>query len=230
MSALKEKTLSNNNWLLLNVSIPSDEVLESYDDLVIDQYAPNSQRYRRFSQYKASYSNKNWEFEKLPHRPFIQSPKYNSVAGGIKRKFEPLEADFSASIREVMVKMSPDINEQYQLDVHQYRVYASKENEGCSVPEGPHQDGHEIVGITVFRRYMITGGETILYTKDHEEITRKALDHGDTILLQDDKVFHDATSIVGTSEEAGFRDYLVLNINLWENRRYGSSFEKEALL
>lgn len=39
-----------------------------------------------------------WNFELLAHRPYMTFSKYNPVAGGIQRFYEPIEVDFTPFI------------------------------------------------------------------------------------------------------------------------------------
>lgn len=171
-----------------------------------------------------------WALEKLPHRPFIQSVKFNSHSGGILRHFQPLECDVTQHVADIMEQIKADKDREFHLDVNQYRVYATQIMQGVSVPEGMHQDGHEIVGIMVYRRQSINGAELSLHRLDTREIFIKTIiQENEAIVIEDEKMLHDATNVTASSTEIGVRDYIVVNINSWENRRYGPEFERDAL-
>ena len=221
--------VSTKGYLTYKTVQPEQKLLESYNDLVADKYALQSNRYRRFSQYKARFLISQWVLEKLPHRPFVQSSRYNSHSGGVLREFAPIKYDFSRQIDEALKLLSLDAKQEFQLDIHQYRICADSNNKGDPVPEGPHQDGHEIVGIIVFRRHLIKGAENSLYRLDGTKFLSLTLSENEAILLDDGVMKHDATKIEATTDQSGFRDYLVFNINRWQNRRYGEEFEKQSV-
>jgi hypothetical protein len=126
-------------WIDFAIPPPTQAFLNSFDHLVHDQYAPYAQRERRFSQYKASFTGTEWAFSLLPHRPFIQSADYNSYSGGILREFEPisLDCDMAPYIQHIFNLLKIEPLRDYHLDIHQYRVFATLEAAGTSVPEGP---------------------------------------------------------------------------------------------
>ncbi len=221
--------MPSEGWLKFKLSPPDKTLLDSFNNLVADQYAPHCQRYRRFSQYKITSVDENWSLEKLPHRPFIQSAKFNSHSGGILRHFEPLEIDVSKPVAEIMDRLNADKFQEFHLDVNQYRVYANENAQGISVPEGMHQDGHALVGILVYRRHLIEGSELTLHRlEDREMFLKTIVEENEAIVIEDEKMYHNATNVSATTKETGFRDYIVVNINRWEDRRYGPEFEREA--
>jgi hypothetical protein len=217
-------------WQRFRILPPQQSFLHSFDDLVFDHYAPHCQRYRRFSQFKASFVDGLWEFALLPHRPFIQSAQYNSFSGGILRHFEPLACDISPYLDEVLALLRTNTQHAYHLDVHQYRVNATAETNGISVPEGPHRDGQQCVVILVFRRHNINGAELSL----HDPVTKEAfyktiVGENEGVVLDDEKMLHNASPITATGANKGYRDYVILNINEWSERRYGEDFERQAI-
>jgi len=217
-------------WKEFRILPPQDSFLSTFGDLVFDQYAPHCQRYRRFSQFKARFSDGFWTFDLLPHRPFIQSAEYNKFSGGILREFEPLKCDAEPYLDEVLSLLQTDSSREYHLDVHQYRVYATGEAKGISVPEGPHRDGQQCVVILVFRRHRITGAEMTLHDPlTLEPFHRTVIGENAGVALDDEKMLHDASDIIAVGAERGHRDYVVLNINEWGKRRYGEAFERRAI-
>ncbi|MCE7578150.1 2OG-Fe dioxygenase family protein [Aliivibrio fischeri] len=206
------------------------ELRDSFNYLKKDQYAPHARRYRRFSQFKVYFDDK-WVFELLPHRPLIQSKSINTASGGIAREFEPMDTDPSKVMGDIFEKLCIDKSRAWHLDINQYRVYGSKSEQGVSVPEGRHRDGHQFVQIIVFERKDITGSVLSLYNTLSEEKPRfsDVILPGEAILINDEQVFHDATPVLGTKEIDGYRDYFSTALNYWENRNYGEKFERDAL-
>jgi hypothetical protein len=90
----------------------------------------------------------------------------------------------------------------------------------------PHRDGQECVAILVFRRHLISGAELrLIDAKTQQIFARTVVGENRGIVLDDHKMMHDASPVTATSSDKGFRDYVVININPWENRRYGEEFE-----
>ncbi|HFQ4907233.1 TPA: 2OG-Fe dioxygenase family protein [Vibrio vulnificus] len=208
-----------------------EELLDSFNYLKKDQYAPHARRYRRFSQFKVYFKNK-WIFELLPHRPLIQPKSINSASGGVLREFEPMQADPSRVMGNIFERLGIDKSKIWHLDINQYRVYGGKEEHGISVPEGRHRDGHQYVQIIVFERKDILGSQLSVYktmSKDEIPIFSDTIMPGEAIILNDERVFHDATPVLGTKDVDGYRDYFSTALNYWENRNYGEEFEREAL-
>jgi len=223
-------TMPEKGWKEFRFLPAQKAFLETFENLVFDQYAPHCQRYRRFSQFKVVASHDSWALSELPHRPFIQSARYNEFSGGILRHFEPLQCDIAPYINDVFSSLTINTSRTYHLDVHQYRVCATPQANGISVPEGCHRDGQQCVAILVFRRHLITGAEMSLCDPaTGQALYKTVLGENTGIVLDDEKILHDASPIAATGSEPGYRDYVVLNINEWEKRRYGEEFEHRAM-
>jgi len=225
------KAVEPYGWVTFDITPPSVECLQSFNQLSPDRYAENCNRSRLFSQFKAVCQNGGWFLEKLEHRPFVQSKEHNPHSGGISREFDPVEHDFSDLVLKCFEKLKIDSDQQYQLDLHQYRVEAKQALKGDPVPEGPHQDGHELVGIIVLKRQNVVGAENSLFHLGGEKFKELTLQENQCLFLEDGKMLHDATPIAVENLEEGdaYRDYVVININRWDNRRYGEDFERRAL-
>ncbi len=83
----------------------SNETLDAFNDLPLDPYSGDGRgalsqgkhRYRRYDDFRMTYSVETnvWESHKLPHRPFIQSPKFNKAVGGIARHLPELKITYT---------------------------------------------------------------------------------------------------------------------------------------
>ncbi len=214
---------------------PSRALLDSFDNLPADRYAPNAQRERRFAQYLAFFNYKReLLLRRLPDRPFIQSAQYNPLSGGIPREFAPIEpqCDVTPYIEQLFTLLQIDRSRKYHLDVHQYRVYGTPDAAGMSVPEGPHMDGMNLVFILVVRRHEITDKSAEFSLID--PVTRQTffttvVGEGEGIGLDDQKMLHDASPVIAAGPERGYRDYIVVNVNLLDERRYGRRHEHGAV-
>lgn len=213
------------------------EFLRFFDNLAFDQYAPpNTQRWRRFSQFLAFHSCQGeLVLQRLPHRPFIQSKKYNPLAGGIPRWFEPLElnCDITPFVQQKFDLLRINRSQKYHIDIHLYRVDTQPDLPGTSVPEGAHSDGMQIVAIDVLERRGVTENSarfSMLDPNTRELLTKPfVVQAGYGVLLNDRKMLHDADPVVASGTTSGHRSYLVMNINEWGERRYGREHERLSM-
>ncbi|MBG0566365.1 2OG-Fe dioxygenase family protein [Actinoplanes aureus] len=205
------------------------EVADSFADLKFDEYMGEN-RYRRFAQFKMFRSGDRWEFERLPLRPYVTFSKYNPVAGGIRRHYQPIEADFTPFIRAGAEEIPLDPAQDWQINVHQFRIVVKKDIEGVIVPEGPHSDGRDYVLIGVFDRHQITGAETALMSPsvDGKPFHTTTLAAGQGIVFADREMFHYVSEIEPTGEE-GHRDTLIATWVPWSDKWYGDEFEERAI-
>ncbi len=219
---------------IIDVKAPSVDILNSFSNLTFDQYIGKN-RFRRFSQYKMNYTKNNkWNFDLLPHKEYVAYSKYNSVAGGIRRFYDPIEVDFTTWINTGAKEMNLDTSEEWQINVHQYRVLVGNniEGDGITVPEGIHKDGHEYVMIAVFGRCNIKGGEMKLYTdsKGDECFFNKVVKENQIALLDDMEIYHYVTPISTIKDDLrGHRDILVVAFSKWKDKWYGDEFIEKAL-
>jgi hypothetical protein len=221
--------LNDKGYAIIKMPLVSEEVKASFADLVFDQYMGNGNRYRRFSQYKLHFAENRWQFELLPHRPYMTFSKYNKVAGGIQRIYEPLQVDFTPQIEAMALGFPLQTQDDWQINVHQYRVHTRPGLAGVTVPEGAHQDGHDFVGIAVVTRRGIVGAEMTLLPLggEGEPFYRGTMQEGEVALLNDRQMFHYVTEIVATAE-AGYRDIFVVAFSRWADRWHGDEFESRV--
>lgn len=219
--------LNSNGYCLLKLAAPAAEILRSFEDLPPDPYC--SHRFRRFSQFRAGFVDESWRLEPLPHRPHIQPVYNNPVMGGVLRKLAPMESDASGYLGSIAAAIPLDTSTQWQVDIHQWRTVCRPGSEGVSVPEGPHQDGHELGAILVIRRGNLSGGRTRLSQPGQSlPFFERFVAEGEALIFDDRKLAHFTTNVHCNGGE-GFRDIFVLNLNRWENRRYGPEFEAFAM-
>ncbi|MFZ6693451.1 2OG-Fe dioxygenase family protein [Undibacterium sp. SXout20W] len=224
-------TLNESGFKIIQFPKASQKVIESFSDLGPDIYLGSGNRTRRFAQYRMTFSKDRWEFARLPHRPYMTFSKYNKVAGGIERNYEPLKIDITQQIEFCARSIPLDTESEWQINVHQYRVIVRPDLAGITVPEGPHQDGHEFVGILVFNRHRIEGAEMRLLALGGvgEPFYKYTLLEGEAALLNDRTMFHDVTEIKSLEKNgSGYRDIVVVAFSRWEERWYGKEFEEKA--
>lgn len=210
-----------------------DQTRASFEDLKLDLYIPVKNRYRRFAQYRMSHSDGRWEFERLPHRAYVTYAKYNSVAGGIKREYEPIIAEFTDHIRMAAEAIPLDTTEDWQINVHQYRIFAKKgELEGIIVPEGLHRDGHEHVFIGVYDRHNVTGAELSLRPLEDKRtpFLTTTIPAGRGVVFNDQNMWHYVTEIEPIDDhEVAYRDTVVVAFSRWKVKWYGDDFDQRSI-
>ncbi|MFD5513783.1 2OG-Fe dioxygenase family protein [Streptomyces sp. NPDC127051] len=222
-------TLNNQGYQLVALGNFPDAIRDEFPTLPLDRYCGGKFRYRRLSQYRIRHAS-TWELELLPHRPYCQATQYNSVMGGLLRKFLPLRIDPSTVIRAGADAVPLDKTLEWQVDVHQCRVIVNDDTRGVLVPEGPHRDGHTYSMIAVVDRQNIGSGETHLMPLDSDEpFLTLTLRAGEAIVLDDRVMRHHATDITAPVGQKGHRDVFLLAFNTWPERRYGEAYEAAVL-
>lgn len=223
-------SLTAARFAVVDLPTPADEVMKAFEALPQDPYTPGGHRSRRFSQFKMTHDGEGWQLKRLPHRPFIQATVYNPLVGGMARHLEPLTIDPAPHIVYGAEAFPLDIDDVWQINVHQCRVVTAPGLPGISVPEGPHHDGHDFGMLAVFRRHNIAGGETQLIPNEGgKPFFRTVLEANQALIYEDSAMLHYATDIEPLSAEGGFRDLWIVAFNRWENRKYGHEFETAAL-
>jgi hypothetical protein len=224
--------LKDDGFLLIDPPPVSAEILDSYHRVPLDEYMAHGTRYKRFSQYKLTpKGGGDWEFELLPHRDYTAFRKFNPVAGGIHRKYQPLEVDFLPLVRWGIAGLELDESENWQINVHQNRSRATTEKPGELTPEGVHQDGHEYVMIAILRRHNVIGGETRLWRglDADEPFWHGTLQPGQAVLLDDRAIAHDVSDILPADGTEGYRDILITSFSRWREKWYGDEHDTAVL-
>jgi hypothetical protein len=215
-------------WIL-DLPRLSAQVIDEFDDLPIDAYTPGNHRFRRFSTVRMWHEEGAWRSEQQLQRPFLQPKSYNALVGGVPRVFEPIRFDPTPQMASAFEQIGIDRSVQYALNVHQIRVITSSEIKGVLVPEGPHRDGHALVLTAVFRRHNIDGGiSQLIPLGGGDPFYSTMLEPGQAMIVEDERMWHDATQIVSRDGALGYRDIWIVSINPWEARRYGEAFERRA--
>jgi hypothetical protein len=213
-------------------------VRNAFADLVLDPYCGEGRgqlskgrhRYRRYDDFKV-WHEERWRCERLPHRPFIQSPRFNRAVGGVARHLEPLTVDPSFEVDSLFDAFAFDRRCAYHAKIHQVRVITTPEIHGVAVVEGPHRDGHEWQILAVFHRRGIVGGESqLLPPGGGTPFFAQVLAEGEALCNEDAAMWHNATDIFPAGDVAlGCRDIWIIATNVWERRRYGERFEAASL-
>ena len=226
--------LNPQGFTLIDLPAIDAATCDSFDDLGLDVYVPVRNRYRRFAQYRLNREDDAWQFERLPDRPYITYPRFNPVAGGIRRDYKPITGDFLEVIRIATDAAQLDPSTNWQINVHQIRIVVkTDEIQGVVVPEGPHKDGHEFVFIGVFSRINVTGAEMTLRSDVDRAVPflTTTLEAGQGVVIDDANLWHYVSDIDVIEEgRPAYRDTLIVSYSRWAERWYGDEFEREALI
>ena len=224
-------TLAENGFALLEGVHATEQQLASYENCPHDPFMGNGTRYKRFSQFRLACGEDGWTAELLPRRDYSAPKRFNPVGGGMRRPYEPIEADFAPIVTRLAGELALDPSVVWQINVHQNRSVADAARAGQLTPEGRHQDGHEFVSISVFARRGVTGGHTRIWADRTGDtpLWEHTLGPGETVLLDDRAVLHDVTDIESAGEGRGTRDILIVAYSRWEERWYGDEHDRIAL-
>ena len=194
-------------------------VAASWNDLEIDEYLAEHERYRRrrFAVYTIDAAR---VIERQPHQPHYQHQDYNRLFGGIERWFAPIEPHVgdSQTMRTVL-RFCDDLfrrlapaDVEWHVETHQFRIEARSEAPGQPTPEGVHRDGVDFVLVLLVSRENIVSGTTTVYESGGEPLGSFTLtDPLDAALVDDARVAHGVTPVAPLDvARPGHRDVLVV--------------------
>ncbi len=224
--------LAPDGFRIIDLPAVSQELLDSYENLPVDEYMGNGTRFKRFAQYRLDRptDQSGWAFERLPQRDYTTYLKFNSVGGGMRRTYEPVEVDFTPLIALGIEAIGLDPSEPWQINLHQNRTRAEGGRPGPLTPEGVHHDGHEFVMIAVLRRENVGGGETRLWHSGADEpFWNGTLNPGQAVVLDDRALAHDVTDVESADGGPGHRDIIIVAFSRWREKWYGDDHDQAAL-
>lgn len=229
--------LGENRYKIIEFT-PTDSTRAAFNDLPLDPYCGEGRgylsngrhRFRRYDDFRVAHRRERWTCELLPHRPFIQSPRFNKAVGGVARILASLEIDPSDEVNSLFNGFGFDTAFEYHAKIHQIRVITSSDIHGVAVVEGPHRDGHEWQITAVFDRHNIIGGESqLLPTGGGTPFFAQVLRPSQAICNEDARMWHNATDIAPVvPDEQGHRDLWIIATNRWTHRRYGEYFDSAS--
>ncbi len=209
---------------LLSLAVPRamddwDEFRASWQRMQLDTYMGDGGRYRR-RRHTVLTAPPGGRARKIAEpRPVYQDLEFNSLNGGIARKYEPVEehilngAVMSGLVDlgcEVFGRLAPTLP--WYLDIHQFRIEATSEFIGRPTPEGIHRDGVNFVLMMLVNRENVAGGISALYDVDKKLITQDSLlEPLDMFLVDDAQIFHGVNPIEPEDPQLpAVRDMLVI--------------------
>lgn len=195
-----------------------------WDHLEPDNYLKDGAhfRLRRFGLFYLLPSTA----ELLPRSPalYFQAAEINTYAGGIERKFAPLfESTLTNQFLHELIQFnfrqfpvdSRIAHQPWEVDVHQFRIVATQDEQGEPTPEGIHHDGDDFNAIHLIQRQNATGGINTVYDNDRNPLTSCVLRQPmDSVLVWDPHVMHGVTPIHPENPlRPAIRDVLVIGYN-----------------
>jgi len=183
----------------------------SFDRLPSSEYLDGQYRLRRYSNFNFSSDT----LTKLPSRSFQQSSDLNVFQGNIKRNYEEIEQNIidSDAFVELFARFKniTSLKDEAEIEVHQIRIITNGETSSQVTPEGVHQDGYQNIGIFSIESNNITGGELNIHTqKQAKPFIKHKFDHGEFVVLNDERYWHSAEDIHATDSGSAYMDLFVL--------------------
>ena len=193
--------------------------LDSWNRLEQDQYMADGGRYRKRRHATYAITGAGQRARQMPYQPHYQTVDYNPLNGGVARYFAPILDDLHHSVtlaallefgNRVFSQISA--NNQWHIELHQFRIEARDGRQGRPTPEGVHRDGVDFVIVVMIKRVNIDSGATTIYDLDNRLVGEfTLLEAFDMVLVNDRRLYHGVTPIsqIDPDQEA-FRDVLVI--------------------
>ncbi len=190
-----------------------------WNHLSIDNYIEGDYKFR---QRKYARLEINFESQEIANlgSTYFQEEEFNELFGGQHRVFSPVDSDFLKDPFFLkLLNFDYHFFKEHKLltgvkhyvGIHQIRTTTISKRLGEVTPEGIHKDGHPFFGIHLINRVNINGGVTTLYDNNRNLLDQITLNSfGDTLLVEDDKLFHGVSPIGSISDGLGFRDVLII--------------------
>jgi hypothetical protein len=198
---------------------------ESWNKLKADRYlkAATTYRFRRYATY--DYFSLEGILKQKAHQEFRQpiTEGVNNPYAGQERIFAPLTEDIAnGQYLEILIKANIELFSRllanpishWTVGVHQIRVLGTAAAAGSPTPEGIHRDGYRFLASHLVNSSNLAGGASRIYDEGRKLIKEFAMRHpGDTVLLDDRRVYHEATPIYPLNSNLGKaeRDVLVIS-------------------
>lgn len=194
------------------------DLKESFDNLPHTNHKDGKYRLRRYSVIEFGV-----DVRRLVHREFEQSEELNEHQGGVKRDFEEIEEGVlqSEGMEKICLAFGEANNlvDGQEIEIHQMRVVTQDDGQAEASPEGTHQDGFDYIAMVGVNRQNISGGELLVYEgRDTEPFLTYALKSGEMIMLNDRKMWHNATLVKAMNRVGqGCGDWFILCARTLDN-------------
>jgi hypothetical protein len=150
--------------------VGSDPVfLDSWNRLEQDQYMADGGSYRKRRHATYAINGSGQRAQLMPYQPHYQTVDYNPLNGGVARYFAPILDDLHQSITlAALLEFGNAVfsqitgNQQWHIELHQFRIEARDGRMGKPTPEGVHRDGVDFVIVVMIKRVNIDSGATTI--------------------------------------------------------------------
>lgn len=184
----------------------------SFAALPQDEYVEDRLRSRKYSRY---LFGRDSSLRELDPQDFMQTSKINKALGDVERQYDTidpnlLEDDAYLKLFEEFCRLS-SLEQDCEIEAHQIRWHCKKRIKEPA-PEGVHQDGFDYIGVFMINPHNVDGGEFMIYEDPQDApCFKKSLEKGEFIVMNDKKLFHNASPLVPTANpEDGHWDVIVL--------------------
>ena len=215
---------SRSEWTENGFGIEPDatwfDFADHWNRLLLDEYMRDggTYRYRRYSAFEFDASDES--FILLPHAPYEQSASINTLNGGFKRHFEPLEDSFIEHpvLERILTGFGRIFSEasghtRWNIKLHPYRILAREGVSGEPAPEGLHQDGVDFIVSYMVNRVNVTGGVSTITDLGKQPLGDVELNRPNDFVVGDDRgTYHGVSSVLIDNPKMPFayRDVLVI--------------------
>jgi hypothetical protein len=191
----------------------------SWENMPLDTYMADGGRYRRRRYATLSVAPNATTATIETHQPHYQSLDYNNLNGGIARHYQPiaesvLVGETFTSLMSLCCglfnRLAPD--QQWHVEVHQFRIEARVGESGQPTPEGVHRDGVDYVMVMMVKRHNIAEGTTTIHAPDGRQLASFTLTEPlDMTLVDDHCRLHGVTPVMPIdATKPAYRDVLVI--------------------
>ena len=192
-----------------------------WENLPLDRFMRDGGTYRRrrFGRFTLDVVAPGLEWDS--DQVFVQSPAINQFAGGVQRRFEPLEPGFIEdplfhSLVHGYANLLPttDAVHRWRIEVHAIRIVARRVEAGNPNPEGIHRDGRDFVAqVFIARSPDVAGGESGVYNPAGRCLFSRTLCQPlEAIVVDDRRVLHGASLVYpGGEADTVTRDMFFIN-------------------
>jgi hypothetical protein len=193
--------------------------LDSWNRLEQDQYMADGGRYRKRRHATYAITGSGQRARQMPYQPHYQTADYNPLNGGVARYFAPILDDLHQSVTLAALLEFGNLvfsqisgNQQWHIELHQFRIEARDGRQGRPTPEGVHRDGVDFVIVVMIKRVNIDSGATTIYDLENRLVGEfTLLEAFDMVLVNDRKLYHGVTPITQiNADQEAFRDVLVI--------------------
>ena len=193
--------------------------LDSWNRLEQDPYMADGGRYRKRRHAVYAIRQAGEAARPMPYQPHYQTLDYNPLNGGVARYFAPIldglhRSTTLAALLEFGNRVFSRIsgNQQWHIELHQFRIEARDGKLGKPTPEGVHRDGVDFVIVVMIKRVNIDSGATTIFDLEHKLVGEFMLHRTfDMVLVNDRKLYHGVTPITQLDAAAeAYRDVLVI--------------------